>query len=257
MGMALHSKDGYRMDLKAWVRERTPRFGTLLSIDNAAAVEIARLSGFDWLWIDGEHGQFNEVSAAAACALCTGGPPTFVRLPDFSPTAIKRYLETGCDAIILPAVSTIEDVQAIARAGLYPPRGQRSVGIARAQGYGATFQEYLTTKSYSIVAQIETVAGVQSARDIVEHNAIDAAIIGPYDLSGSFGIPGQVEAPEVVASIGKVHQLCKQAGKPCGIFAATAEKAREYAAQGFDLIAVGIDSSILVNAYRQLRQSLI
>ena len=244
------------MDLNAWVRERTPRFGTLLSIDNAATVEIGRLSGFDWLWIDGEHGQFDEVSAAAACALCTAGPPTFVRLPDFSPTAIKRYLETGCDAIILPAVSTNEDVQAIARSALYPPRGQRSVGIARAQGYGATFQEYLTTKSYSIVAQIETVAGVQNAREIVAHDAIDAIIIGPYDLSGSLGIPGQVEAPEVVASIATVHDLCRQAGKPCGIFAATAEKAREYAAQGFDLIAAGIDSSILMNAYKQLRQSL-
>ncbi|UWZ86586.1 HpcH/HpaI aldolase family protein [Occallatibacter riparius] len=245
------------MDLNAWVRERTPRFGTLLSIDNAAAVEIAQLSGFDWLWIDGEHGQFNEVSAAAASALCSAGPLTFVRLPDFSPTAIKRYLETGCDAIILPAVSTIEDVRAIARAALYPPRGQRSVGIARAQGYGSTFQEYLTTKSYSVVAQIETVAGVQNAREIVGQDAIDAVIIGPYDLSGSFGIPGQVEAPEVVAAIAEVHDLCKEADKPCGIFAATAEKARAYAAQGFDLIAVGIDSSILMNAYRQLLQSMV
>jgi 2-keto-3-deoxy-L-rhamnonate aldolase RhmA len=244
------------MDLKTWVRERRPRFGTLLSIDNAAAIEIARLSGFDWLWIDGEHGQFNEVSAATACALCAAGPPTFVRLQDFSSTAIKRYLETGCDAIILPAVSTIEDVQAIARAALYPPRGQRSVGIARAQGYGATFQEYLTSKNYSIVAQIETVAGVHNAAVIVEHDAIDAVIIGPYDLSGSFGIPGQVEAPEVVAAIAEVRELCKRAGKPCGIFAATAEKAREYAAQGFELIAVSIDSSILMGAYKLLRQSL-
>jgi 2-keto-3-deoxy-L-rhamnonate aldolase RhmA len=244
------------MDLNAWVRERSPRFGTLLTIDNAATVEIARLAGFDWLWLDGEHGQFHEVSAAVACALCSGGPPAFVRLPDFSATAIKRYLETGCDAIILPAVSTLEDVEAIARAALYPPRGQRSVGIARAQGYGATFQEYLKTKSYSIVTQIETVAGVRNARAIVEHDAVDAVIVGPYDLSGSFGIPGQIDAAEVVAAIAEVRSMCGEAGKPCGIFAATAEKAREYAAQGFDLIAVGIDSSILLNAYRLLRQTL-
>jgi 2-keto-3-deoxy-L-rhamnonate aldolase RhmA len=244
------------MDPNVWLRERAPRFGTLLTIDNAATIEIARLAGFDWLWIDGEHGQFNEVSAAAACALCAGGPATFVRLPDFSPTAIKRFLETGCDAIILPAVSTLEDVQAIARAALYPPRGQRSVGIARAQGYGATFQEYLNTKSYSIVVQIETVAGVRNARAIVQHDAVDAVIIGPYDLSGSFGIPGQIEVSEVVAAIAEVRAVCNQAGKPCGIFAATAEKARDYAAQGFDLIAVGIDSSILLNACKQLRESL-
>jgi 2-dehydro-3-deoxyglucarate aldolase/4-hydroxy-2-oxoheptanedioate aldolase len=245
------------MDLNAWMRKRTPRFGTLLTIDNAATIEVARLAGFDWLWIDGEHGQFNEVSSAAACALCAGGPATFLRLPDFSPTSIKRYLETGCDAIILPAVSTIEDVQAIARAALYPPRGQRSVGIARAQGYGAAFQEYLRAKSYSIVAQIETVAGVRNARAIVGHEAIDAVIVGPYDLSGSYGIPGQIEAPEVIAAIAEVRRVCEEAGKPCGIFAATAEKAREYAAQGFGLIAAGIDSSILLNSYKQLLQSLV
>jgi 2-keto-3-deoxy-L-rhamnonate aldolase RhmA len=244
------------MDLNAWVRERAPRFGTLLTMENAAAIEVARLAGFDWLWIDGEHGQFNEVSAAVACALCAAGPPAFVRLPDFSPTAIKRFLEAGADGIILPAVSTLEDVKAIARAGLYPPRGERSVGIARAQGYGATFQEYLGKQSYSIVVQIETAAGVRNAREITAHDAVNAVIIGPYDLSGSFGIPGQVEAPEVVKAIGEVRGICKQAGKPCGIFAATAEKAREYAAEGFEMIAVGIDTAILLNAYKQLRQAV-
>jgi 2-keto-3-deoxy-L-rhamnonate aldolase RhmA len=228
----------------------------LLTIDNAAVIEVARLAGFDWLWIDGEHGQFNEVSAAVACALCAGGPPTFVRLPDFSPTAIKRFLETGADGIILPAVSTLEDVNAIARAALYPPRGERSVGIARAQGYGATFEQYLTQQSYSIVVQIETVAGVSNAREIVAHEAVNAVIIGPYDLSGSFGIPGQVEAPEVVQAISQVQEICRQAGKPCGIFAATAEKARQYVAAGFDMIAVGIDTAILLNACKQLRQAL-
>jgi 2-keto-3-deoxy-L-rhamnonate aldolase RhmA len=225
-------------------------------MDNAAAIEVARLAGFDWLWIDGEHGQFNEVSAAVACALCAGGPPAFVRLPDFSPTAIKRFLETGCDGIILPAVSTLDDVKVIARAALYPPRGERSVGIARAQGYGATFQEYLTGKSYAIVVQIETISGVRNAREIVGHDAVDGVIIGPYDLSGSFGIPGQVEAAEVVQAIAEVRGICRRAGKPCGIFAATAEKAREYATAGFEMIAVGIDTAVLLNSYKQLLQSL-
>jgi 2-keto-3-deoxy-L-rhamnonate aldolase RhmA len=245
------------MDLNEWVRERTPRFGTLLTTDNTTVIEVARLASWDWLWIDAEHGQFDENSSAVACGLCAGGPPVFVRLPDFSATAIKRYLETGADAIILPAVSTPEDVKAIARAALYPPRGERSVGIARAQGYGATFQEYLEKKSYSIVVQIETAAGVRNAREIICHDAVDAVIIGPYDLSGSFGIPGQVEAPEVVQAIAQVRRLCAEAGKPCGTFAATAEMGRQYASQGFDLIAVGIDSSILLNAYKQLRQSII
>ena len=81
---------------------------------------------------------------------------------------------------------------------------------------------------------------------------MDAVVIGPYDLSGSFGIPGQIESPQVVEGIATVHQLCKAAGKPCGIFAATAEKASAYAQAGFQLIAVGMDCSVLMGAYKTL-----
>lgn len=244
------------MDLRTWLNSHPAKLGTLLTVDNPAIVEIARLAAFDWLWIDAEHGQFNELSAATACAINSGGPPAFIRLPDFAPTTIKRYLDTGCDGIILPQVSTLEDIDAIARAALYPPRGQRSVGIARAQGYGATFDECLREKNYSILVQIETAAGIDNAEAIVAHDAVDAVILGPYDLSGSCGIPGQVDAPQVIDGIAKVRSLCKRAAKPCGIFAATAEKARAYAAQGFDMIAVGIDTATLLNAYKSLREAM-
>jgi 2-dehydro-3-deoxyglucarate aldolase len=244
------------MNLRAWLEERSPRFGTLLTVDNPAIVEVARLAGFDYLWIDAEHGQFSDTAAALACALCAGGPPTFVRLPDFSPTAIKRFLETGCDGIILPAVSTKAEVDAIARAALYPPRGQRSVGISRAHGCGATFRQYLETQSYSILVQIETRAGVENAPAIAAHPAVDAVIVGPYDLSGSYGIPGLIDAPPVLEGIARVREACRSSAKPCGIFAATAEKARAYAADGFDLIAAGIDTTILLDAYNSLRTQL-
>ena len=217
-------------------------------------MEIARIAGFDWLWVDAEHGRFNEATAALCSAISAGGPPVFVRLPDHSPTTIKRYLDAGCDGIILPQVSTVEDVDSIARAALYPPRGQRSVGIARAQGYGARFAESIREQEYAILVQIETVAGVQNAKTIIGHPAVDGVIVGPYDLSGSFGIPGQIDAPEVTRAIAGVKSTADAAGKPCGIFAASAEKARAYAEAGFSLIGAGIDSNILLNAYKAMRQ---
>jgi 2-dehydro-3-deoxyglucarate aldolase/4-hydroxy-2-oxoheptanedioate aldolase len=244
------------MDIRTWAFSQRPRIGTLLTLDNPAVAEIAQLAGFDWLWIDAEHGQFNEISAAVTCAVVASGPPAFVRLPDQSPTAVKRYLEAGAQGIILPQVSSLSEVQQIARAALYPPRGERSVGIARAQGYGANFTSYLESKSYSILVQIESAAGVQNAREIVTHDAVDAVLIGPYDLSGSLGIPGQVDAQPVVDGIAAVQSLCRQAAKPCGIFAATAEKACAYAAAGFDMIAVGMDSTVLLSAYRTILATL-
>jgi 2-dehydro-3-deoxyglucarate aldolase/4-hydroxy-2-oxoheptanedioate aldolase len=244
------------MDARAWLRSSGMKLGTIVTIDHPAIVEIARLSGFDWLWIDGEHGRFNEVSAATACAVAAGGPPTFVRLPDRSATAIKRFLDIGCDGIILPQVSSAAEVDEIARAALYPPRGERSVGIARAQGYGTRFAECLESQEYAVVVQIENVAGVRNAEAIANHHAVDAVVIGPYDLSGSFGIPGKIESPQVVDSIASVLAVCKKAAKPCGIFAATTEKAKAYAKEGFDLIAVGMDCTVLLDGYKAVRAAL-
>lgn len=244
------------MNISEWSQSHRPRIGTLLTIDHPAVIEVAALAGFDWLWVDAEHGRFNETSAALAAALCAGGPPVLVRLPDFSPTAIKRYLDAGCDGIILPQVSTLEDVNKIARAALYPPKGERSVGIARAQGYGTKFESCLREKNYALVVQIETRAGVENARDLVSHPAVDAVILGPYDLSGSCGVPGQVDAAEVVNGIVKVQTLCREFKKPCGIFAATAENAHRYAQQGFDLVAVGMDTTALLSAYQSIRNAL-
>ena len=95
------------MNVKEWLHSSGMKLGTIVTIDHPAIVEIAGLAGFDWLWIDGEHGRFNEVSAATACAVNASGPPLFVRLPDRSATAIKRFLDIGCDGIILPQVSSV------------------------------------------------------------------------------------------------------------------------------------------------------
>lgn len=244
------------MDIKAWLHADGMKLGTIVTIDHPAIVEMARLAGFDWLWIDGEHGRFNEVSAATACAVNAGGPSLFVRLPDRSATAIKRFLDIGCDGIILPQVSSVAEVDEIARAALYPPRGERSVGIARAQGYGMRFAECLRTQDYAIVVQIESATGVSNAKAIIGHSAVDAVVVGPYDLSGSLGVPGEIDAPQVVAGIAKVQALAKEAGKPCGIFAATAERAKLYAKAGFDLIAVAMDCTVLLGGYKEIREAI-
>ena len=240
------------MKLEGWLQSSRPKIGTILSVDHPATVEIAKLAGFDWLWVDAEHGRFNELSAATACAVNAGGPPMFVRVPDLAETTLKRYLDVGADGLILPQVSSVEDARAIARAALYPPRGRRSVGIGRAHGYGMSFSEYMAGPGGSLIAQIESVAGVSAVDDIVQEPYIDAILIGPYDLSGSCGVPGDIGCEQVQQGIATVLESCKRVGKPCGIFAATTEAAQAYAAQGFEMIGVGIDSLILGNAYKAL-----
>ena len=75
----------------------------------------------------------------------------------------------------------------------YPPNGNRGVGLARVQNYGLGFEEYKIIKKDSVViAQIEHKEAVKNIKDIIQVDGIDGIIIGPYDMSASFGIPGEI-----------------------------------------------------------------
>lgn len=238
--------------MRQWFLNGGPKIGTVVTLDTPAICELVKIAGFDWAWIDGEHGVFDEKGAALA-AMCLGSSvKSFVRVPDKSPTTLKRFLDAGCDGIIVPHVSSRAEFDAIARASLFPPKGERSVGIARAQGYGAYFSEAIKTRNYALIVQIETRDGVANVEEIAAADDLDAILIGPYDLSGSYGLLGDVTAQPVADAIARVLSVCKSAGMPCGIFAGDAVRAPAYLAQGFDFVGAGVDSALLLGAYRNL-----
>ncbi len=142
--------------MKDWIQTGTPKIGTVVTLPHPAIAEIARVAGFDWIWADAEHGSFDPSSAAVCCGINTGGPKVFIRIPDKSASSLKQYLDVGADGLIIPHVDTLDDVREIARCALYPPQGERSVGIGRAHAYGERFAEYLATRTYSIIVQIES-----------------------------------------------------------------------------------------------------
>lgn len=242
--------------MRQWFFNGGPKIGTVVTADTLAIAELVKIAGFDWAWIDGEHGTFDEKSAALASACLGTAVKSFVRVPDKSPTTLKRFLDAGCDGIIVPHVNTRAEFDAIARASLFPPKGERSVGIARAQGYGAYFSESLKERRFALIVQIETRAGVANAEEIVAAQDLDAVLIGPYDLSGSYGVLGEVGAPPVAEAIAHVLSVCKRARVPCGIFAGDAARAKSYLAQGFDFVGAGVDTALLLGAYRNLLGAL-
>jgi 2-keto-3-deoxy-L-rhamnonate aldolase RhmA len=134
--------------------------------------------------------------------------------------------------------------------------GERSIGIGRAHGYGAGFAEYLRERSYAIVAQVESATGVANIEEIAASDAVDAVLIGPYDLSGSYGVPGEVESELVQDGIARALACCRRHGKPCGIFAADETRARRAVAQGFGLVGVGMESTVLLQAWTGLRAAV-
>lgn len=231
--------------------------GSIVTLPLAGVAEIIADAGFDWLWIDMEHGPLDLLHVEAMIR-AKGSAGAIVRAPANDPVWIKRILDTGADGILLPHVDSAAEARAAVDAAYYPPRGQRSFGVSRAHGYGPRMTDYLESSSdeTTVMVQIESAAAVANIDAILATDGIDAAVIGPFDLSGSMGHLGQITHPEVQAAIDTVFRAGRARGVPVGIFCGSAELAQSYLAQGFSPIAVGVDCMLLAAIALELRQSL-
>ena len=151
-------------------------------------------------------------------------------------------------------VNSQTEAYAAVQAVYYPPRGRRGVGLARAQGYGATFQSYkawLETNAVVIV-QVEHVDAVTNFAAILSVPGIDGYFIGPYDLSASMGLPGQFDHPELVAAIERIKQIGAELEKPGGLHIVEPEinQLEESINQGFKFMAYSLDTRMLETACR-------
>jgi 2-keto-3-deoxy-L-rhamnonate aldolase RhmA len=179
-----------------------------------------------------------------------GRCPCLVRIADHGESWIKKALDTGCSGIVVPLVISAGEAKSAVACCLYPPAGRRSVGIARAHGYGMSFQEYVqrANDEVVIVIQVEHRTAVGNIESILAVPGIDAVFVGPYDLSASFGRPGEITHPEVQQAIEEVKRQCRRAGVPAGIFTTDSGAAKRYIEEGFRLIALGLDSVYLWQA---------
>jgi 2-keto-3-deoxy-L-rhamnonate aldolase RhmA len=118
--------------------------------------------------------------------------------------------------------------------------------------------EYLETANENILlsVQAESAQAVRNIENIVQVRGLDAVLVGPYDLSASMGLPGQIDHPDVQAAIQHVAEVCKAAGMPIGIFGLTADAVQPYIEQGFRFIVAGVDTVMLGNSARQLLDQL-
>ncbi|MGH4022167.1 MAG: HpcH/HpaI aldolase family protein [Pseudonocardiaceae bacterium] len=233
------------------LREPRPLLGTLVTLASSEVAEALAICGIEWLFVDMEHSPALDPAAVQQIAQAVAGRCyTLVRVPVNDEAWIKKVLDSGADGVIVPHVRSGADARRAVLAAKYPPLGGRSVGIARAQQYGADFAGYLTraNDTTALVLQIEEIDAVQALDDILGTPGTDAVFIGPYDLSGSMGKLGQLSDPEVRAAIEEVLSGCKAAGMPLGIFAGTRQTARGEAERGINFIAIGTDLSLMVSA---------
>src|SRR5438034_6557806 len=159
--------------------------GHLLTLGSSDLAEIASLCGFDWLWIDLEHAPTSLSQVQRMIQAIGGRAGAVIRVPWNDAVWIKRALEVGCDGIIIPQIRTVAEAAAAVRACYYPPVGDRSVGISRAQKYGMELDQYLerANDEIAVILQIEHRDAVEHIDEILDVAGFDAILVGPYDLS--------------------------------------------------------------------------
>ena len=229
-----------------------PLAGTLLSMSAPQVAEIISDSGFDWVLIDMEHSSISLENVQIALQIMGDKILKIVRVPGNDAIWIKQILDTGCDGILVPMVNTAEEALQVVQSSKYPLQGRRSVGLSRAHKYGPGFKDYVenANRDLVIMIQIEHKEGVKNIDEILKVKGIDSIFIGPYDLSASMGLTGQLGHPEVKASIKLIKDKCRQAGLPYGIFGMTAESLVPEVNDGCTFLLCGVDATLLVNSYQ-------
>jgi len=107
-----------------------------------------------------------------------------------------------------------------------------------------------------IIPQCETLGCLENIEEITAIEGVDGIFIGPYDLSSSFGKPGQFNDPEVVHAIDRVVKACKAAGKFVLIYAGSEEAAKKYFQDGFNGVAYSMDAIVYINAYKNIIKNI-
>ncbi len=242
---------------KAKLAGGTRLIGTILTLPAPELAEIAAGAGFDWLFLDMEHGLL-DVAGAQRMAQAAGACPCLVRVPVNESVWIKKAMDIGAAGLIFPNIKSAEEAKRAVGEAKYPPEGVRSVGIGRAHGYGARFTEYIERANLdaTLVAQVEHIDGVRNIGSILETPGVDAVFVGPFDLSASMGKPGRTGDADVREAIGTVRKACAARGIPAGIFAPDEAAARAALEDGFSFVCVGMDVAIYDSAVRHIADRL-
>ena len=234
--------------------------GPFVNLSSGALIEIAAYSGFDFVILDTEHGPLDIPTCEDLCRVAHGVDITpIVRVRENDPAQILRALDIGAGGVQVPQICNKADAEAVVRAAKYSPLGMRGVSpYTRAARYfadgGAIFERL--NASSMVLIHIEGVEGLENLEEIISVPGLDVIFLGPYDLSQSLGIPGQVNDPRVVDRMREAANLINDAGLTVGTFADSSEAANRWIDAGVGYISLSVDTGIYLYGCRHILQEI-
>lgn len=254
-------------EIKERLRRDEPTLGAWMSMAHVSIAEILASGGYDWVVIETEHTAIDVSEVLRLVMAIEGrGAVPLVRLAWNDPVQAKAVMDSGAAGVLVPMVNTRADAELAVGSVKYPPMGFRGTGLARAQGYGTTFDEYVgrANDDTLVMMQIEHVDAVHQIEEILAVPGIDGTFIGPYDLSASMGKAGLLDDPEVRAAERRVLEATRARGLAAGIHLVHPDRAERDLAErleaGYRFLALGTDILFLGdgcrNLYRAAREAV-
>lgn len=244
-------------NLKQRLRNGETVLGPFVLCSDPSFTEAVGLAGFDFIIVDMEHGPLTVETAQKLCQAASGvGLAPIVRIRRNDGPQIQRALDIGSAGVQVPQIETRADAEAVVRGAKYAPIGARGVSFYTRAGHyaldgGVGVGERLNEEQMTVI-HIEGVRGLENLDEIIAVPHIDVIFLGPYDLSQSLGILGQVNDPRVVGAMREAVGKIRAAGKVAGTFAADAETARRWIDAGVQYVSVSVDNGIFAHACRDL-----
>jgi 2-keto-3-deoxy-L-rhamnonate aldolase RhmA len=229
-------------NLKTRLKNGESVVGTMINLfDNPDIVKILKVCGFDYFIVDCEHGSIDYSSVAGLFGMARAiGMPGLIRIPEVKREVVLKYMEAGAAGILLPNTETVEQAKALVEYSKYAPMGDRGVSLLRPHSDYENVPnavDYMkkTNEETILMVQIESLKGVENIDNLLDVEGIDAAFIGPNDLSQSMGIMGQTNHPMFIEAIEKVIRSAKERNKFSGIHMMATEPLKKWIDKGMTL----------------------
>ncbi|PYT14295.1 MAG: aldolase [Acidobacteria bacterium] len=248
--------------VKKALKERKVQIGC--GFGQLRSPEVARIlaaAGFDWTFLDAEHGGFHIETLQDICrAAVTTGVAPIVRVADMQYALVARALDCGAQGIIFPRVESPEMLDRAVSWTKFPPLGIRGCGIAptHIEYERATLPEIIEhmNENVMVVLQIETRLAAQLRNELLSVPGIDAVMVGPVDLSISLGVPGDFQHPKMVDAMEQIRDSCIQHGVAPGTQTRTLALAKFWKERGMLFLGCGSETGFLMEKASEIATAL-
>lgn len=242
-------------DLKCRMKNGESVFGTWCMLPSDFVVDVIAGTGLDFIIVDLEHGTMSyETAEQMVRAAQVHHCQPIIRVGDNHENTILRALETGCEAVMVPHVATVEDAEHVVQAARYAPAGTRGLSpYTRCHAYThENLSESMVRHAEETLVGIlvEGKQGIENLPQIAQVEGIDLIYLGMYDISQSIDLPGQLEHPKVMEHLKNSLKAIQAGGKYAGTFSRDIEACRSFRKQGFQFVAYVADSYALTSFYQ-------